>query len=110
MPFQSDRPDPATVVDDFEGEHLNRTRWLPAYLPAWSSVRAAAASWTVRDSLLRLTIPPDHPIWCEGDHRPPLRVSAVQSGNYSGPVGSSLGQQPYREGLRVQEEQAPFWG
>jgi hypothetical protein len=39
-----------------------------------------------------------------------LRVSAVQTGNWSGPVGSTQGQQPFRDGLVVKEEQAAHWG
>jgi hypothetical protein len=57
-----------------------------------------------------LSIPRDHPVWCEGDHAPLLRVSGLQSGSWSGQVGTTRGQQPYREGLTVREEQAPFWG
>ena len=44
------------------------------------------------------------------DHTPPLRVSGIQSGNFSGPVGSTIGQQTFREGLTVREEQKTFWG
>ena len=34
----------------------------------------------------------------------------MQSGNFSGPVGSTVGQQPYRDGVTVREEQETFWG
>jgi hypothetical protein len=34
----------------------------------------------------------------------------VQSGNWSGPVGSSRGQQPFRDGLVVREAQSTRWG
>jgi hypothetical protein len=37
-------------------------------------------------------------------------VSAVQSGNGSGPVGSTRGQQPFAPGLTVREEQPDRWG
>ena len=37
-------------------------------------------------------------------------MSGIQSGNFSGPVGSTTGQQPYRDGLTVREEQQAFWG
>jgi hypothetical protein len=37
-------------------------------------------------------------------------VSAVQSGNWSGPVGSTRGQQPFRDGLVVREQQETRWG
>lgn len=96
--------------DDFDAPDLDRSVWLPHYLPAWSSRAATAATYEVRDSCLHLTIPPDQGLWCAGDHEPALRVSAIQSGNFSGPVGSTVGQQPYRPGLTVREEQEPFWG
>jgi hypothetical protein len=34
----------------------------------------------------------------------------VQSGNWSGPVGSTRAQQPFREGLTVREQQSTMWG
>jgi Glycosyl hydrolases family 16 len=98
------------MYDDFDGSQLDRSVWLPQYLPAWSSGAASRASYSVHDSCLDLFIPPEQGLWCADDHQPPLRVSGVQSGNYSGPAQSTIGQQPYRAGLRVQEEQEPFWG
>ena len=56
------------------------------------------------------TFPADHPLWCPDDHAPPLRVSGMQSGSYSGPVGSTIGQQPFRDGQVVREEQPRFEG
>lgn len=100
----------AELDEDFDGPGLDRSVWLPHYLPAWSSRDATAAAHDVAGSRLRLFIPPDQGLWCAGDHRPDMRVSAIQSGSFSGPVGSTVGQQPYREGLTVREEQPPFWG
>lgn len=98
------------VTEDFDGSDLDRDVWLPHYLPAWSSLSATRASYEVRDGALRLFIPPDQGLWCPDDHRPPLRVSGIQSGNFSGPVGSTVGQQPFRAGQTVREAQEPFWG
>ena len=61
-------------------------------------------------SELSLTIPPGQGVWCEGDHEPPIRVSGIQSGVFSGEVGSTTGQHRYRDGLRVREEQPAQWG
>ena len=97
-------------ADEFNGPDLDREVWLPHYLPMWSSRAASVATHAVADSCLVLTIPPEQGLWCDPDHRPPLRVSGVQTGSFSGPVGSTVGQQPYRTGLTVQEEQAPFCG
>jgi hypothetical protein len=96
--------------DDFDGPLLDLEVWLPHYLPQWSSRALSAATYEVAGSELRLTIPPGQAIWCEGDHEPPLRVSGVQSGVFSGEVGSTVGQQPFREGLVVREEQPAQWG
>ena len=96
--------------DDFEGPELDTSVWLPHYLPAWSSRAETAATYTLQNSCLHLTVSPDQRLWCAGDHVPPLRVSGIQSGNFSGPVGSTVGQQPYRGGLTVQEQQETFWG
>jgi Glycosyl hydrolases family 16 len=97
-------------LDDFDGSGLDLEVWVPHYLPQWSSRAESAATYEVGGSELRLTIPPDQGLWCKGDHEPPLRVSGVQSGVFSGEVGSTVGQQPFREGLRVREEQPEQWG
>jgi Glycosyl hydrolases family 16 len=99
------------VLDEaFSGHDLDPDVWLPSYLPHWSSRADAAAAYEVHDGELRLTIPPDHPLWCAGNHEEPLRVSCVQTGNWSGPVGSTVGPQPFRGGLTVREAQAQWWG
>lgn len=82
---------------------------MPHYLPQWSSRAASAAAYEIVDSCLRLHLPDDHPLWCPEDH-PPLRVSGTQSGVFSGPVGSTVGQQPVRPGAVVREEQPAHWG
>jgi hypothetical protein len=98
-----------TVVERFSGTTLDRSIWFPYYLPAWSSRASTGACYSVDDGLT-LEIPPEHPLWCPDLHRPPLRVSGVQSGSWSGPVGSTRGQQRFREGLVVTEEQERFEG
>ena len=104
--------DDRTLVfeDHFEGDDLDPSVWVPHYLPAWSSRAATAAAYEVRDSCLHLRVPTDHPVWCDGDHQPPIRVSGIQSGSWSGPVGSTQGQQPFRPGQTVREEQPEHLG
>jgi hypothetical protein len=96
--------------EDFDGSALDESVWLPHYLPAWSSRESTRPSYRLADSCLRLDVPVDHPVWCGGDHEPPIRVSGIQSGSFSGPVGSTRGQQRYREGQRVREEQPRLEG
>jgi Glycosyl hydrolases family 16 len=89
---------------------LDTSIWFPHYLPAWSSRDATRASYRLDGSALTLDVPVGHPVWCPGDHTPPLRVSGIQSGNWSGPVGTPFGQQRFREGQLVREEQERFEG
>jgi hypothetical protein len=97
-------------ADEFDGPGLDSEVWVPHYLPQWSSRAQSTATYAVAGSELRLTIPPEHGLWCPDDHEPPLRVSGVQSGVFSGPVGSTVGQQPFREDQVVREHQPTQWG
>lgn len=96
--------------DDFEGAELDRSVWLPHYLPMWSSMVETAATYAITDEGLRLWIEPDAALWCADAHEEPLRVSAIQSGNRSGPVGSTSGQQRIDDVHTVQEAQTRFEG
>ena len=90
--------------DDFDGQSLNPTRWLPCYLPQWSSRAASAARYDLGDSLLRLRIDRDQPPWCpEWDGA--VRVSSLQTGVFAGPVGSRVGQHRFAPDLVVREAQ-----
>jgi hypothetical protein len=95
--------------DHFDGPDLDTGVWIPHYLPMWSSRAESAATYAMAGSELRLTIPPEQGLWCPGDHDP-LRVSGIQSGVFSGEVGSTIGQQPFRDGLVVREAQPAQWG
>ena len=95
--------------DDFDGPGLDTEAWIAHYLPMWSSRAESAATYAVAGSELRLTIAREQGWWCPGDHEP-LRVSGIQSGVFSGPVGSTIGQQPFREGAVVREFQPTHWG
>jgi hypothetical protein len=99
-----------TLDESFAGDDLDRDVWSPHYLPHWSSRAESAATYAVHDGELHLTIPPDQPRWCADRHDEPLRVSAIQSAGWSGPVGSTIGPQPFAPGLTVREEQPAFRG
>ena len=94
----------------FVGDSLDPDVWFPYYLPHWSSRVGSAATWSVHHGELRLSVPVDQPLWCPDAHEEPLRVSCIQSGSFAGPLGSTIGQQPFREGLEVREEQSTMWG
>ena len=97
-------------LDDFAGPELDSTVWIPHYLPMWSSRAASRATYRVANSALELAIAADQRLWCEGLHEEPLRVSGIQSGVFSGPVDTTIGQQPFRDGLLVREFQPSQWG
>lgn len=91
-------------AEDFQATTLNTDRWLPYYLPQWSSRKQAAARYSLPGDRLQLHLEVDQPPWSpeyDGD----IRVSALQTGCYSGPVGSAVGQHPFRPGLVVKEAQ-----
>jgi hypothetical protein len=96
--------------DDFDGPGLDTQVWVPHYLAMWSSRAESDATYAIAGSELRLTIPPGQGLWCAPDHDPPLRVSGIQSGVFSGEVGSTVGQQPFRDDLVVREFQPAHWG
>jgi hypothetical protein len=90
--------------DTFDGRELDRSRWLPWYLPHWSSRERAAARYELRDGGLRLRIDPGQQPWCpEWDGE--VRVSSLQTGQFSGPVGSRVGQHRFHADAVVREEQ-----
>lgn len=94
----------------FDGDGLDLNVWFPYYLPHWSSRSESAATFSVDGGELHLSIPAHQPLWCPDLHDEPLRVSCIQSGSFAGPLGSTTGQQPFREGLEVREEQPTMWG
>jgi hypothetical protein len=92
------------VEDRFDQPFLDQRLWIPYYLPHWSSRRASAARYTLRDGRLRLLIERDQPPWSP-EFCGHLRVSSLQTGSFAGPVGSSIGQHHFRDGIAVREAQ-----
>lgn len=87
------------IADDFQNE-LRADLWVPAYLPHWTTPDRAAARFDLTDKGLQLRIDADQPDWRPEDA--PLRVSNVQTGNFSGPSGSRQGTHRHRpDGLTV---------
>jgi Glycosyl hydrolases family 16 len=90
--------------ETFDAAELDTSRWLPHYLPHWSSREQAAARYELREGLLRLLIEADQPPWCPELDRD-IRVSSLQTGSFAGPVGSSVGQRRFNPAARVREAQ-----
>jgi hypothetical protein len=91
---------------DFEDRFttLDASRWLPFYLPQWASRESTHARYTV-GPCLTLLIEEDQQPWAP-QYDGPLRVSNLQTGVRSGPVGSHDGQLRFRPEIVVTEEQA----
>lgn len=86
--------------DHFEGSELDRRNWLPHYLPHWTTPEAALARFRIDNSVLRLVIDADQPAWAPDIHGD-LKVSNLQTGHFSGPPGSAVGQHRSQDGLIV---------
>lgn len=102
---QLDRSGYDLVVDErFTGPQLETQRWLPHYLPQWSTPERSAARYALGPEGLTLRVDHDQPAWSP-EYDGELRVSNLQTGVRSGPLGSDSGQHPFREGLMVHTEQ-----
>ena len=90
--------------DEFDRPDLDSEKWIACYLPQWSSCKRSAANYTLADSQLILQISANQPPWCpEFDGE--VRASALQSGVFSGTLGSRIGQSRFSDTLIVREEQ-----
>ena len=89
--------------DTFAAPELDTTKWLPYYLPQWSSRERTRARYEVGDHLI-LRIDEDQLPWAP-QYDGPLRVTNLQTGVRSGPLGSHDGQLRFRDDVVVSEEQ-----
>jgi hypothetical protein len=92
------------VEDAFDGRALDRSLWLPHYLPQWSSRAASSARYELADGRLHLLIEADQQPWCP-ELDGPTRVSSLQTGVFAGPVGSSIGQHRFHPAVIVRQPQ-----
>ena len=90
--------------DDFDDPELDPRRWVPAHLPQWSSRAQAAARYRLGGGHLALRIEPDQEPWCP-EFDGATRVSSLQTGVFSGPVGSPIGQHRFNSDAIVREAQ-----
>ena len=107
----SEHPEELRLVfeDNFDAAELDRNVWLPHYLPA--GARAPRRRQRMRSGFV---LAPDD------SAEPGTLVPATMTHHsacrgfspvyFSGPVGGTIGQQPYRDGLFVREQQQTFWG
>jgi Glycosyl hydrolases family 16 len=85
--------------EDFTGAALDPRRWVAHYLPHWTTPERSAARYELQPGRLRLRIDADQPAWRVEDGE--MRVSNLQTGTFSGPAGSPVGQHRHRPDLTV---------
>ena len=96
--------DTSYVEDQFDGDELDGSLWLPYYLPQWSSATRSAARYELVDGCLDLLIEADQVPWCP-EYDGETRTSSLQTGVFSGPVGSTIGQHRFNPTAVVRQEQ-----
>ena len=95
------------IEDAFEGDRLDERCWIPGYLPHWTTPARAATRHHVGGGRLTLRIDVEQPAWAP-DLTGAMRVSSLQTGRFSGPVGSGVGQHRFRDGLVVRTADPPL--
>lgn len=90
--------------DAFESTTLDTRKWLPYYLPQWSTRDLAAARYSLTGTSLQLLIEEGQQPWCP-DHDGAVRVSSLQTGCFSGSIGTPVGQHRFAPNLTVTEQQ-----
>jgi hypothetical protein len=90
--------------DDFTAHDLDQTKWIALYLPQWSSRARSKPKYALRDNTLVLQITEDQAPWCP-EFDGANRCSSLQTGIFSGSVGSQLGQHRFNTRCVVREQQ-----
>ncbi len=90
--------------DEFDEPVLDTRKWLPFYLPHWSSRAQSAPNYSLQNNHLILQITEQQQPWCpafDGE----VKCSSIQTGQFSGPPGSSVGQHRFNPANIVREAQ-----
>ncbi len=91
--------------DEFNEGQIDLNKWIPYYLPHWSSREQAAPRYSFQNDCLVLQIDEDQQPWCpefDGD----VKCSSIQTGLFAGELGSKVGQHRFfNEACRVREKQ-----
>ena len=90
--------------DGFESEKLRIQNWIPYYLPHWSTKKLSIPRYNICDKTLVLKIDDDQKPWCP-EFNGNVKVSSLQTGGFSGKIGSKYGQHRFSHDCIVREEQ-----
>ena len=90
--------------DEFNEQDLNTNRWVPYYLPHWSSRAKSKTNYAISGNLLQLKIDEDQAPWCP-EFNGEVKVSSLQTGLFAGKLNSTVGQHKVAKNCKVREEQ-----
>lgn len=93
--------------DEFNGTALDPGKWVPFYLPHWSSREQSRSRYELAGGTLSLRIDADQEPWCP-EFDGAVRCSSLQTGLFAGPLGSRSGQHRFNERVMVREAQPPM--
>jgi hypothetical protein len=102
-------PGPPRRAPDIQDDFSDDPRpdlWIRHYLPHWTTPGRSAARYDTSSMGLRLRIDADQPDWRPEDAH--LRVSNLQTGNYSGKPGSAGGTHRHRDDGLVVRTHTPM--
>jgi len=90
--------------DEFNNPSIQLDKWIPYYLPQWSSREKSKPEYHIAEGNLVLKITAQQQPWCpefNGD----VKVSSLQTGLFAGPLDSTIGQHKFNKNCKVREEQ-----
>jgi Glycosyl hydrolases family 16 len=90
--------------EEFDGGILDTTKWIPYYLPQWSSREKSRPNYEIRDGQLILQITKKQEPWCP-EFNGGVKCSSLQTGLFAGEVGAPIGQHRFNNLCVVREEQ-----
>ncbi|MCD9022644.1 family 16 glycosylhydrolase [Cohnella silvisoli] len=89
--------------NEFGGSSIDTNKWVDAYLPHWSNRTQAAPRYNFNNGSLVLRIDQDQQYWSPFDGV--IKSSAIMSGEYAGPLGSTEGLHNFKGNNTVLETQ-----
>jgi hypothetical protein len=90
--------------DEFDSFALDTTKWIPYYLPQWSSREQSKPNYLLHNGTLVLQITHEQQPWCP-EFDGGVKASSIQTGLFAGPVGSKQGQLQFSPNLVVRQAQ-----
>ena len=90
--------------DEFKADKIVTTNWIPYYLPQWSSRELSKPEYEIREGNLILKITENQKAWCP-EFNGNVKCSSIQTGVFSGKIGSEIGQHKINPKCIVKEEQ-----